>query len=146
MGVAEKSTRACRACSCPVHPLFVSCSMSLLLCYRMPARASHRKRWACLVGKPSEAGCDPGRVADMRAADERTLSPNWDSGGEASELEGRVSRGLYYTDNQGMSARDPTDGTDEYLQELERIGTLVSEKRGREVIYRHSALIEVLTS
>jgi Fic family protein len=34
----------------------------------------------------------------------------------------------------------------EYLQELERIGILVSERRGREVIYRHPALIEVLTS
>jgi Fic family protein len=32
-----------------------------------------------------------------------------------------------------------------YLQELERIGILTSEKRGREVIYKHPALIDVLT-
>ncbi len=32
-----------------------------------------------------------------------------------------------------------------YLQELERIGVLVGEKQGREVIYKHPALIEVLT-
>jgi Fic family protein len=33
-----------------------------------------------------------------------------------------------------------------YLQELERIGVLTSEKRGREVIYKHPALVEVLTA
>ena len=34
----------------------------------------------------------------------------------------------------------------EYLRELERIGILASEKRGRQVIYRHPALLEVLTA
>ena len=34
----------------------------------------------------------------------------------------------------------------EYLQELERIGILAGEKRGREVIYRHPALLEVLSA
>ena len=34
----------------------------------------------------------------------------------------------------------------EYLQELERIGVLVGETRGREMIYRHPALLEVLTA
>jgi Fic family protein len=33
-----------------------------------------------------------------------------------------------------------------YLQELERIGILAGEKRGREVIYKHPALVEVLTA
>lgn len=33
-----------------------------------------------------------------------------------------------------------------YLQELERIGILTSEKRGRQVIYRHPALLEVLAA
>jgi len=33
-----------------------------------------------------------------------------------------------------------------YLQELERIGVLVGEKKGREVVYRHPALVEVLTA
>lgn len=33
-----------------------------------------------------------------------------------------------------------------YLQELERIGILAGERRGREVIYRHPALLEVLTA
>jgi Fic family protein len=33
-----------------------------------------------------------------------------------------------------------------YLQELERIGILRSEKRGREIVYRQPALLEVLTS
>ena len=32
----------------------------------------------------------------------------------------------------------------EYLQELERIGVLAGEKRGREVVYRHPALVKVL--
>jgi Fic family protein len=32
-----------------------------------------------------------------------------------------------------------------YLQELERIGVLVGEKRGREVIYQNPALLEVLS-
>jgi Fic family protein len=32
----------------------------------------------------------------------------------------------------------------EYLQELERIGILTSERRGRQVVYRHPALLEVL--
>ena len=31
-----------------------------------------------------------------------------------------------------------------YLQELERIGVLVGEKRGRETIYKHPALLEAL--
>lgn len=33
----------------------------------------------------------------------------------------------------------------EYLQALEQIGILASEKRGRETIYRHPALLEVLS-
>lgn len=33
-----------------------------------------------------------------------------------------------------------------YLQELERIGVLAGEKRGRQVIYRHPALLEVLAT
>jgi Fic family protein len=33
-----------------------------------------------------------------------------------------------------------------YLQELERIGILVGEKRGREIVYKHPALVEVLTA
>jgi len=33
-----------------------------------------------------------------------------------------------------------------YLQELERIGILTGEKRGRQVIYRHPALLEVLSA
>lgn len=33
----------------------------------------------------------------------------------------------------------------EYLQQLERIGILVGEKRGREMVYRHPALLKVLT-
>jgi len=33
-----------------------------------------------------------------------------------------------------------------YLQSLERIGILVSERVGREVIYKHPALLEVLTA
>jgi Fic family protein len=32
----------------------------------------------------------------------------------------------------------------EYLQELERIGVLIGEKHGRETIYKHPALLEVL--
>ena len=34
----------------------------------------------------------------------------------------------------------------EYLQELARIGILSGEKRGRQVVYRHPALLEVLTA
>ncbi|MBN1945992.1 MAG: Fic family protein [Bradymonadales bacterium] len=33
-----------------------------------------------------------------------------------------------------------------YLKELERIGILVGTKRGREVVYRHPALLELLTA
>lgn len=33
-----------------------------------------------------------------------------------------------------------------YLQELERVGILVGEKNGREVIYKHPALLEVLST
>jgi Fic family protein len=33
-----------------------------------------------------------------------------------------------------------------YLQQLESIGILVSEKRGREMIYKHPALLDVLTA
>jgi Fic family protein len=33
----------------------------------------------------------------------------------------------------------------EYLKELERIGILTGEKRGREIIYKHPALLRVLT-
>jgi Fic family protein len=36
------------------------------------------------------------------------------------------------------------DAASEYLKELERIGVLRSEKRGREVLYRNVALLEVL--
>jgi Fic family protein len=34
----------------------------------------------------------------------------------------------------------------EYLQALERIGVLAGERRGREVIYKHPALVEVLSA
>lgn len=33
-----------------------------------------------------------------------------------------------------------------YLRELERIGILVGEKRGREIVYQHPALLEVLSA
>ncbi|HEX6899982.1 MAG TPA: Fic family protein [Thermoanaerobaculia bacterium] len=33
-----------------------------------------------------------------------------------------------------------------YLQELERIGILTSERRGREIVYKHPALVEVLSA
>ena len=36
------------------------------------------------------------------------------------------------------------DAASEYLRELEHIGVLQSKKRGREVLYRHPALLEVL--
>jgi hypothetical protein len=41
-------------------------------------------------------------------------------------------------------ARRQTASVD--LQELGRIGVLTSEKPGREVIYKHPALVEVLTA
>lgn len=34
----------------------------------------------------------------------------------------------------------------EYLQELKKLGILKGEKRGREVIYKHPALLRVLTA
>jgi Fic family protein len=34
----------------------------------------------------------------------------------------------------------------EYLQELEKIGVLVAERQGREVLYKHPALLEVLAA
>jgi Fic family protein len=34
----------------------------------------------------------------------------------------------------------------EYLQELEKLGILKAEKRGREIIYKHPALLKVLTA
>jgi Fic family protein len=36
------------------------------------------------------------------------------------------------------------DAASDYLRELERMGVLQSEKRGRDVLYRHPALLEVL--
>ncbi len=33
-----------------------------------------------------------------------------------------------------------------YLQELEKLGVLVGEKHGREIIYKHPALLEILKS
>jgi hypothetical protein len=44
------------------------------------------------------------------------------------------------------SRRCPRPSTPPYLQELEGIGVLTSEKPGREVIYKHRALVEVLTA
>jgi len=41
----------------------------------------------------------------------------------------------------GLAQRDTAS---DYLRELERIGVLQREKRGREVLYRHPALLEVL--
>ncbi len=41
----------------------------------------------------------------------------------------------------GLAQRDTAS---DYLRELERIGVLQREKRGREVLYRHLALLEVL--
>jgi len=43
----------------------------------------------------------------------------------------------------GIAARQTAS---EYLKELERIGVLSGEQRGREMIYRHPALLEVLTA
>jgi Fic family protein len=34
----------------------------------------------------------------------------------------------------------------EYLQELEKLGILKGEKQGREVVYKHPALLKVLTA
>jgi len=41
----------------------------------------------------------------------------------------------------GLAKRDTASN---YLRELEQIGVLQAEKRGREVLYRHAALLEVL--
>ncbi len=41
----------------------------------------------------------------------------------------------------GLAQRDTAS---DYLRELERIGVLQSEKRGREVLYRHPALLKIL--
>jgi Fic family protein len=41
----------------------------------------------------------------------------------------------------GLAQRDTASA---YLHELERVGVLQSEKRGREVLYRHPALLEIL--
>lgn len=41
----------------------------------------------------------------------------------------------------GLARRDAAS---DYLRELERIGVLQAEKHGREVLYRHPALLEVL--
>jgi Fic family protein len=43
----------------------------------------------------------------------------------------------------GLAKRDTASN---YLRELERIGVLQAEKSGREVLYRHPALLEVLSS
>jgi Fic family protein len=43
----------------------------------------------------------------------------------------------------GLAKRDAAS---DYLRQLERIGVLQSEKRGREVLYRHPALLEVLSA
>ena len=43
----------------------------------------------------------------------------------------------------GIAARQAAS---EYLKELEKIGVLSGEKRGREMIYKHPALLEVLTA
>ena len=45
--------------------------------------------------------------------------------------------------NAGIAKRQTAS---EYLQELERIGILTGEKRGREVIYKHPALLDLLTA
>ncbi len=43
----------------------------------------------------------------------------------------------------GIAARQTAS---EYLKELEKIGVLSGERRGREMIYKHPALLEVLTA
>ena len=43
----------------------------------------------------------------------------------------------------GIAARQTAS---EYLQELESIGVLSGERRGREIIYKHPALLDVLTA
>jgi Fic family protein len=43
----------------------------------------------------------------------------------------------------GLAKRDAASN---YLRELERIGVLQSERRGREVLYQHPALLEALTA
>ena len=45
--------------------------------------------------------------------------------------------------NAGIAKRQTAS---QYLQELEKIGILTSEKHGREVIYTHPALVELLTA
>jgi hypothetical protein len=34
----------------------------------------------------------------------------------------------------------------DYLQELEKLGVLKGERRGRDVLYKHPALLKVLTA
>lgn len=43
----------------------------------------------------------------------------------------------------GLAQRQTASG---YLQELEKLGILVGEKRGREIIYKHPALLKLLTA
>jgi hypothetical protein len=52
-----------------------------------------------------------------------------------------LAAGAAFVVDAGIAKRKTAS---EYLQELERIGILAGETRGREVIYRHPALLEAL--
>ena len=50
---------------------------------------------------------------------------------------------IQFVVNAGIAERKTAS---EYLQELEKLGILKSEKRGREVLYKHPALLKALTA
>ena len=50
---------------------------------------------------------------------------------------------IKFLTDAGISGRKAAS---EYLQALEQLGVLVGERHGREIVYRHPALLEVLSA
>ena len=90
-----------------------------------------------------------GRIEAIRALLDRTIERCREEIPKAysKELVELIFRQPYckisFLTDAGIAKRQTAS---QYLQELERISVLVGEKRGRETIYKHPALLDVLAS
>jgi Fic family protein len=84
--------------------------------------------------------CDDLPVLPPRAEVE-AIHPFTDGNGGTGRILNQPYCKISFIVDAGIAKRKTAS---EYLQELERIGVLVGEKHGRETIYKHPALLEVL--
>jgi Fic family protein len=123
--------------------------------YRLPRAVTERGEWEpwlsfILTGVEETATWTTSRILAIRDLFDQTLArcrAKLPAKVYSKELVEQIFTQPYckiqFLVDAGIAQRQTAS---EYLQELEKLGILKAEKRGREIIYKHPALLKVLTA